>query len=182
MAITTPLILQPGIYSNVFPVALPETSLRAKTARRSEFPDPRALRHEFESEGRNIHVFADGGTVYAYGPDAGALEVSGFSAEDIDLARRPGLAKRLILEALADAAVRDGFEFRDRTWATTCGFKSRPRHQAGRNDTALAALPLASSGGASLFPLRRPERSEPGRGARRAAPTAPTRPYDLLCG
>ncbi len=126
---TTPLILEPGIYTNVFPVVLPEGPFRAKTAKRSDFTDLRALREEFEREGSKTRVFADGKTVYAYGPDADTLKVSGFSAEEVEIARRPGLAKRLVIEALADATVKDGYELRDRIGRLTI-YLSKPRATA----------------------------------------------------
>lgn len=104
--------LDPGIYTNVFPVTLPEEPVLVMITARKDFTDLRPLREKIRVSGWNTRVYATGGSVYGYGTDAHRLGDVGFHAASILLSANPGFAARLILEGLADAARSEGYEVR----------------------------------------------------------------------
>jgi hypothetical protein len=106
------IILEPGIYTNVFPVDLSETPLNAVIANREDFQDLRALRAELR--GTPVRLFADSRIIYGYGTGSHGLESRGFQLHNVNLNHTPNLAKRLIVEGVSAAVAQDGYEQRDR--------------------------------------------------------------------
>lgn len=102
--------VDPGIYLNVFPVKVPEELVQIMTASRASFQDLRSLRQRLAEAGKNAWVYADGDTVYGYGPDAACLESQGFRKALLRLTEVPRLATRMIIEGLVSVLKQEGYE------------------------------------------------------------------------
>jgi len=102
--------LQPGIYTNIFPVILPDEPLSFMETQRAQLTDLRELRNEIEQANRHVVVYADRNRVYGYGEDAEALlSTKGFRKNQILLKQVPALAAHIVLQGLIDAALAKGF-------------------------------------------------------------------------
>ena len=101
--------MDPGIYLNVFPVKVPEEVVQIMVASRASFQDLRSLRQRLTEAGKNAWVYADGDTVYGYGPDAAFLESQGFRKVSLRLTEIPRLATRMIIEGLVSVLRQEGY-------------------------------------------------------------------------
>ena len=112
------MILDPGIYTNIFPVEVPQEAIHLRKAPRSRFPDLRPLRQELSEENLRAWVYAAEDAVYGYGPDAQMLEKYGFQGVLLRLMEAPRLATRVIIEGFVDALREQGYEilFRKGHW------------------------------------------------------------------
>lgn len=102
--------MDPGTYLNVFPVKVPEEVVQILSASRASFQDLRLLRQRLTEAGKNAWVYADGDTVYGYGPDAVCLESQGFRRASLRLTEVPRLATRMIIEGLVSVLRQEGYE------------------------------------------------------------------------
>jgi hypothetical protein len=105
---TNQVQLQPGIYTNIFPVILPTEPVKVMIAEREKYPDLRALRNELAETGRQVSVYAAGNCVCGYGQQASKLASKEFHEEDILLQDHPALTARFVIDGLVDAAKRAG--------------------------------------------------------------------------
>jgi len=104
--------LQPGIYTNIFPVILPDEPASFMEIQRAQFPDLRELRSEIEQANQRVFVYAPQhqNCVYGYGGEAEAfLSAKGFSKTHVFLKQVPALATHIMLQGLIDAALAKGF-------------------------------------------------------------------------
>lgn len=102
--------LQPGIYTNIFPVILPDEPVSFMVIQRAQLTDLRKLRGEIEQANRHVTVYADRNRVYGYGGDAEVfLSAKGFSKTDVPLKQVPVLAAHVVLQGIIDAALAKNF-------------------------------------------------------------------------
>jgi len=110
--INAPTSLEPGVYVNIFPVAIPEEPVGFMIASRGIFPDLRPLRKFFEDQGWNTRLYGHGNKVYGYGADTDCLASEGFEEEMVYLANLPELTAHLIAEGILDLLRKEGYETR----------------------------------------------------------------------
>lgn len=102
--------LPPGIYTNVFPVILPEEPVTVMVIERARAIDLRPLIIEIGASGVSMQVYAHQDRVYGYGPDAVSfLSTKGFQATQIHLSSLPALAAHLVIEGIVSLALARGF-------------------------------------------------------------------------
>jgi len=101
------LIIEPGIYLNLFPVNIPEHSVDLMSIERNRYPDLRELRNELKN---TIKVYANEDKVYGYGADAIMLKDKGFKKIEISLYEVPRLTGRMILEGFINKVKSDNYE------------------------------------------------------------------------
>lgn len=98
--------LDPGIYTNVFQVHLPETSVEVMTTSASKSANLQDLREQIQASSQNIrvygHVYRQVKVIFGYGPDSGWLAGKGFKRQKIRLYDYPKWCTRMIVEGLAD--------------------------------------------------------------------------------
>jgi len=104
------VILDPGVYLNVFPVEVPKEPVHIMRADRSSFSNLRPLRERLREENKKAWVYADKHVVYGYGPDVSFLETEGFEEVSLQLVEAPRLTSRLIVEGLVNALRAEGYE------------------------------------------------------------------------
>lgn len=104
------VLLQPGIYTNIFPVILSDEPVSFMEIQRAQWPDLRELRSEIEQANRRVTVYADRDRVYGYGEDAEAfLSAKGFRKTTVHFKEVPALGAHLVLQGIIDAALTKGF-------------------------------------------------------------------------
>jgi len=104
--------LQPGIYTNIFPVILPDEPVSFMEIQRAQGTDLRELRSEIEQANQRVFVYAlqQQNRVYGYGEDAeNFLSAKGFSKTHVFFKQVPALATHVMLQGLIDAALTKGF-------------------------------------------------------------------------
>jgi len=102
--------LQPGIYTNIFPVILPDEPVSFVEIQRAQWIDLHELRNEIEQANRRVVVYADRNRVYGYGEDAETfLPAKGFGKTSVLFKQVPALATHVMLQGLLDAALAKGF-------------------------------------------------------------------------
>jgi len=102
--------LQPGIYTNIFPVILPDEPIYCMEIQRAQWIDLRELRNEIEQANRCVTVYADRNHVYGYGEDAETfLAAKGFSKTAVLFKQAPALATHIMLQGLIEAALTKNF-------------------------------------------------------------------------
>jgi len=102
--------LQPGLYTNIFPVILPDEPVSFMEIQRAQATDLRELRNEIEQANRRVVVYADRNRVYGYGEDAETfLPAKGFGKTSVLFKQVPALATHVMLQGLLDAALAKGF-------------------------------------------------------------------------
>jgi len=104
------VLLNPGVYLNIFPVKVPENAVQIMTASRASFQDLRSIREYLAEEGKSAWVYAYNETVYGYGPDAACLESRGFQKTLLRLTEVPRLATRMVIEGIVNILRREGYE------------------------------------------------------------------------
>ncbi len=102
--------LQPGIYTNIFPVVLPDEPATLMEIQRSLAQDLRALREEIDRANLRVHVYADKDHVYGYGQEANTfLSTKGFSPTTVSFQEIPALTAHMVLQGVIDLALEKGF-------------------------------------------------------------------------
>jgi hypothetical protein len=102
--------LQPGIYTNIFPVILPDDPVTFMEIQRAQATDLRELRNEIEQANQHIFVYAYKDRVYGYGQDASnVLSAKGFAKITVLLKQVPALAAHVVVQGIIDAALVKGF-------------------------------------------------------------------------
>lgn len=105
--------LQPGIYTNIFPVILPEEPVTVMVIERAKAVDLRPLIAEITHSHVQVDVYAHKDKVYGYGQDAETfLATKGFSKQQIRLVDLPALAAHIVIEGLVSLALTKGFWMR----------------------------------------------------------------------
>lgn len=99
-----------GIYVNLFPVEICEREFELMAAPRASFQDLRLLREWIKTEHIDVCVYADGKTVYGYGPEKDKLETQGFQRASWQFTDVPRLATRIIIEGLVGKLKSKGYE------------------------------------------------------------------------
>jgi hypothetical protein len=94
--------LDPGIYTNIFRVFVPNERVTVMVAPESAFPSLHEIRMEIEQSGWRARVYQYGAQVFGYGQDMEQLASMGFQREKIRLLEYPGWCARLIAEGLSD--------------------------------------------------------------------------------
>ncbi len=102
--------LQPGIYTNIFSVTLPDEPVTLMEIQRALAQDLRALRNEIEQAHLRVHVYAHKDHVYGYGEDANTfLATRGFRTTTVLFNEVPALTARIVLQGIIDIALAKGF-------------------------------------------------------------------------
>ncbi|MBI4762920.1 MAG: hypothetical protein HZC39_13525 [Chloroflexi bacterium] len=102
--------LQPGIYTNIFPVILPDEPVQVMVTSRAKAVDLRSLRNEIDSAQAQVSVYAHNDRVYGYGQESVTfLLARGFEKSQMLLKDTPVLAARVVLEGLIASALSKGF-------------------------------------------------------------------------
>ncbi len=102
--------LQPGIYTNIFPVVLPDEPVTLMEIQRSLAQDLRALRDEIDQANLRVHVYAYKDHVYGYGQEANTfLSTKGFSPTTVSFHEVPALTAHMVLQGVIDLALGKGF-------------------------------------------------------------------------
>lgn len=104
------LQLQPGIYTNIFPVILPDEPVTLMAIQRSLAQDLRALREEIDRANLRVHVYAYKDHVYGYSQDANTfLSAKGFSPTTVSFQKVSALTAHMVLQGVIDLALGKGF-------------------------------------------------------------------------
>lgn len=102
-------IVDPGIYTNIFPVQVPDTTVEVMTAQASDYPDLRGLREEVRAASCNLRVYRMEDIVLGYGSDSDWLTRKRFEKQQIPLHRYPKWCTRMIIEGLTDLLRSQGY-------------------------------------------------------------------------
>lgn len=101
--------LDPGIYTNIFPVQVADTAVDVMTAKATAYPDLRGLREEIRASSRNLRVCRLEDIVLGYGSDLDWLADKGFKSQQIRLYEHPKWCARMIIEGLTDLLRSQGY-------------------------------------------------------------------------
>lgn len=101
--------LDPGIYTNIFQVRLPDATVHVMTARASMYPTLRNLREEIRDSSQKIRVYRHENDLFGYGPDLDWLARQGFQRQNIQLYDYPKWCARMIVEGLVDHLTSQGY-------------------------------------------------------------------------
>jgi hypothetical protein len=94
--------LDPGLYTNVFQVHVPNDPVSIMVASVKNYPDLRPLREEITQNSWKCRVYRGRDRVFGYGEEQNSLEGKSFILQDVHLQNDPDFCKRLILEGLTD--------------------------------------------------------------------------------
>ncbi|MEM4721012.1 MAG: hypothetical protein QXT73_02980 [Candidatus Methanomethylicaceae archaeon] len=94
------MMLEAGVYLNLFPLEIQASSITLMVASRKCFSDLRPLKSQIQEQKWDISLFAEGETVYGYGGDQERLQTEGFSVTNQTFFEHPVLACRMIGEGL----------------------------------------------------------------------------------
>jgi hypothetical protein len=101
--------LDPGIYTNIFQVQLPDTSVEAMTNSTGTCPTLRDLREEILASSQNIRVYRHDDIIFGYGPNSDWLIAKGFERQQVRLYDYPKWCSRMIVEGLVDYLTPQGY-------------------------------------------------------------------------
>lgn len=102
--------LQPGIYTNIFPVALPDGPVRVMVIERSKATGLRPLLDEIARSGAQVQVYAHKARVFGYGQDAeNFLSPKGFQKMQVSPLSWPTLGAHLVIDGIVSVALKHGF-------------------------------------------------------------------------
>ena len=98
--------LDPGFYTNLFEVQVPNYKITIMSINRSEYQNLRILRYEIKKTGKNILLYAPERSeiLYGFGKDMQWLSSKGFISTSINLLNEPRLTGYMILEAFIKKA------------------------------------------------------------------------------
>lgn len=122
--------LDPGIYTNIFQVYLPDQAVNVMTAPASRCPTLRDLREQMQAS-RKIWVYRHEDTVIGYGPDSEWLASQRLVRQQIRLYDYPKWCSRMIVEGLVDLLKEQGY----REWVgkgRTTLYEPQPFRQAAQ--------------------------------------------------
>lgn len=98
--------LQPGIYTNIFPVILPDEAITVMVTHRSNFTSLQGLRDEIAAYSVPVRVYACKNLVYGYGEGAPEFLASkGFEEDRVLLQELPDLAAHIVVESILSYAL-----------------------------------------------------------------------------
>lgn len=92
----------PGLYTNIFPVVIPDRSVAVMIAPASTYPSLRELREQIRASSRAVRVYRLEDTVLGYGSDWDWLVDNGFERQQKRLYDFPKWCSRMIVEGLVD--------------------------------------------------------------------------------
>lgn len=98
-----------GIYTNIFPVQIPDASVDVMIAEASDHPNLRGLRAEIRAASRKLRVYRVGNVILGYGSDLDWLADKRFDKQQIPLYRYPQWCARMIIEGLTDLLKSQGY-------------------------------------------------------------------------
>jgi len=101
--------LDPGIYTNIFPVKIPDASVEVMTIPASVYPSLRDLREQINASSRNLRVYRLEDVVLGYGSDLDWLIGKGFKRNQARLYDYPLWCTRMIIEGLTDLLRPQGY-------------------------------------------------------------------------
>jgi len=104
--------LDPGLYTNVFEVEVPEDPIQVMSAPAAAYPDLRRLREEISQNVRVCRVYRVRDRIFGYGEGRETLRAKSFKPTEIRLRDEPDLCKRLILEGFVDYLKGQGYRER----------------------------------------------------------------------
>lgn len=101
--------LDPGIYTNVFPVNILDVTVTVMTASADAFPSLRDLREQIHASSRSIRVYRLGDVVFGYGSHLDWFADKGFEKQQKRLFDYPKWCARMIVEGLTDHLKAQGY-------------------------------------------------------------------------
>lgn len=128
--------LDPGIYTNIFQVQLPDQTVDVMTAPASKYPSLRDLREQIRDSSRNIRLYRHDDIIFGYGRDSDWLVDKGFERHQIRLYESPKWGARMIVEGLVEHLTRQGY----REWSgigRTKLYEPEPLGQAAQDHLRL---------------------------------------------
>lgn len=101
--------LDPGIYTNVFPVRIPDVTVTVMTASAKAFPSLQDLREQIHASSLKIRVYRLGDVVFGYGSNLDWFFDKGFEEQQKRLFDYPKWCARMIVEGLTDHLKAQGY-------------------------------------------------------------------------
>jgi len=101
--------LDPGIYTNIFQVQLPDATVDVMTAPASRYPTLRDLREQIRAFSRKNRVYRNDDIVIGYGADLDWFAGQGFEHRTIRLYDYPKWCARMIVEGVVDHLKQQGY-------------------------------------------------------------------------
>lgn len=102
-----------GIYTNVFPVILPEEKVTVMVIERSKASDLRPMNEEIARAGAQVQIYAHKDRVFGYGRDAvDFLSTKGFQETHVRLFEHYALGAHLVIDGIVSLALGRGFWLR----------------------------------------------------------------------
>lgn len=137
--------LQPGIYTNIFPVILPDEPVTVMVIERSKATDLRPLIADITHAEVQVQVYAYKERVFGYGQDAVSfLSSKGFHDERVHLPNLHTLGAHLVIDGIVALALERGFWQRKRfaprgVVGRTMIFRPQPAGIVARGDVRIFA-------------------------------------------
>jgi hypothetical protein len=126
-----PQYLEPGIYTNIFPVQIPNETVEVMCASANAYPSLREIREQIRASCCSIRVYRTKDIVLGYGSDLDWLADKRFQRQSKRLYDHPAWCSRMIVEGLVDLLKRQDY----REWAgkgRTTLYEPRPFRQAAQ--------------------------------------------------
>lgn len=106
------ILLEPGLYVNVFRVNLPDKRVSLMLAPSKNFASLQELRTEIEQLEWTIHVYRYRDQIFGYGRDMKRLASKGFQQQQVRLLEHPQWCVRLINEGISNHLKTQGYRKR----------------------------------------------------------------------
>jgi hypothetical protein len=94
--------LDPGIYTNIFQVRLPDENVEVMTTSPNTCASLRDLREQIRNSWKCVRVYRHDDIIFGYGSDSDWLVDKGFARQQIRLHDYPKWCARMIVEGLVD--------------------------------------------------------------------------------
>nr|BAL57125.1 hypothetical conserved protein [uncultured prokaryote] len=123
--------LDPGIYTNIFAVQIPDETVEVMCASADAYPSLREIRETIRVSSRSIRVYRLEGIVLGYGSDLDWFADKGFERQHKRLYDHPRWCSRMIVEGLVDLLKEQGY----REWVgkgRTTLYEPQPFRQAAQ--------------------------------------------------
>jgi hypothetical protein len=108
--------LDPGVYTNIFPVSIPlgPCTMFVGDRSRPEYQDLRPIRENIQRRGLSIFLYIPRGSaeVLVYGPDMADQPRQVVEEREVELAEFPELATRVILDGFIDLLRHENYDTR----------------------------------------------------------------------
>lgn len=101
--------LDTGIYTNIFPVQIPDATVEVMTAKASDYPDLKGLRKEIHASSCALRVYRLEDIILGYGSDLDWLADKRFERRWLRLYDHPKWCARMITEGLTDLLRSKGY-------------------------------------------------------------------------